>query len=249
MIQLQNIECLFRKGSDSEVTALKSVNATIFSGDYITIVGANGSGKSTLLNVLAGNIFPTSGKVILEGKDITHLPAYRRAPYIARVFQDPLKGTVPDLSILENFRLAALRSGRKKLRWGITSDFRNVVQRELSRLNLGLENHSNRLMGSLSGGQRQALTLLMAVMSPCKLLLMDEPTSALDPRTSEMVMRIADSLIKQHDLTAIQITHRMKDAVNFGNRLLMMKDGKITRDIQSEEKKKILPAELLEWFS
>lgn len=248
MIQLQNIDCLFRKGSDTEVAALKSLNATIFTGDYITIVGANGSGKSTLMNILAGNIFPTSGKVILEGKDITHLPSYKRAPYIARVFQDPLKGTVPDLSILENFRLAALRSERKKLRLGITSDFKKTVQLQLSRLNLGLEDHSDRIMGSLSGGQRQALTLLMAVMSPCKILLMDEPTSALDPRTSEMVMRIADNLIRQHELTAIHITHRMKDAVNFGNRLWMMKEGKVTRDIQYEEKKKILPAELIDWF-
>jgi putative ABC transport system ATP-binding protein len=167
---------------------------------------------------------------------------------IARVFQDPLQGTAGELTILENFRLAALRSGSRNLTFGTNKAFRQIVQEEISRLNLGLENNTERLMGSLSGGQRQALTLLMAVMSPCQLLLMDEPASALDPKTAKMVMQIADELIRKYNLTAIQITHQMKDAAEYGNRLLMMEDGKITKDLNGELKNKITTKELLEWF-
>jgi putative ABC transport system ATP-binding protein len=248
MIQLQNINCTFNAGTALEVQALKNITLEIKQGEYVMVVGANGSGKSTLLNLISGTAKPDSGRILLSNKDITGLPDFRRSPMIARVFQDPLQGTAGELTILENFRLAALRSGSRNLTFGTNKAFRQIVQEEISRLNLGLENNTERLMGSLSGGQRQALTLLMAVMSPCQLLLMDEPASALDPKTAKMVMQIADELIRKYNLTAIQITHQMKDAAEYGNRLLMMEDGKITKDLNGELKNKITTKELLEWF-
>lgn len=248
MMRLENISCTFNAGTALEVKAVQSLDLQISNGEYIMVVGSNGSGKSTLLNLLSGTLFPSSGKIMLEQKDISHMRDFRRSRWIARISQDPFQGTAPDLSILDSFRLASLRDGYKKLKIGTTLKFREMVRNEISRLQLGLENNPDRLMGSLSGGQRQALTLLMAVMSPCRLLLMDEPTSALDPRTAEMVMRIADELIKQHNLTALHVTHRMKDAANYGNRLLMMKEGRIVRDISGEEKNKITPVEIVEWF-
>jgi putative ABC transport system ATP-binding protein len=248
MIQLQNIHCTFNAGTPLEVRALKNISIDIHQGEYVMVVGSNGSGKSTLLNLLSGTATPNSGKILLKSKDITGLPDYKRSPMIARVFQDPLQGSSGELTILENFRLAALRTGRRNLTFGTNAAFRKIVQQEISRLNLGLENNPERLMGSLSGGQRQALTLLMAVMSPCELLLMDEPASALDPKTARMLMQIADDLIRQHQITTIHITHQMKDAAEYGNRLLMMEDGQIIKDFSGELKNKITTKELFEWF-
>jgi putative ABC transport system ATP-binding protein len=248
MIQLQNIHCTFNAGTPLEVRALKNISIDIHQGEYVMVVGSNGSGKSTLLNLLSGTATPNSGKILLNSKDITGLPDYKRSPMIARVFQDPLQGSSGELTILENFRLAALRTGRRNLTFGTNAAFRKTVQQEISRLNLGLENNPERLMGSLSGGQRQALTLLMAVMSPCELLLMDEPASALDPKTARMLMHIADDLIRQHQITTIHITHQMKDAAEYGNRLLMMEDGQIIKDFSGELKNKITTKELFEWF-
>ena len=248
MIRLEDINCTFNPGTPLEVKAIHSLNLHLNSGEYVMLVGSNGSGKSTLLNLLSGTTFPTGGKIFFDKTNITRLSDFRKSRWIARVWQDPFQGTAADLSILDNFRLAALRDGYKKLQIGTTNLFRELVRNAISRLQLGLENNPDRIMGSLSGGQRQALTLLMAVMSPCKLLLMDEPTSALDPKTAEMVMRIADDLIRQHNLTTLHVTHRMKDASKYGTRLLMMKEGKLVRDLQGEEKKNMTPAMLFEWF-
>jgi putative tryptophan/tyrosine transport system ATP-binding protein len=249
MIRLEKVSCIYRRGTSLELTALKETSVTVNPGEYIMVVGSNGSGKSTLLNLLSGHVRAASGKIFIDKKDISELPEFKRSMLFAHVFQNPLSGTAPGLSIVENFRLAALRTGRRKLIVGNNKTFRKVVQHEISRLQLGLESNPDRLMGSLSGGQRQALTLLMAVMSPCKVLLLDEPSAALDPRTSEMVMRIADDLIKQHQLTAIHITHNMKDAARYGNRLWMMEEGRITRDIGGTEKENLTAPELFSWFS
>lgn len=248
MIRLEKISCTFNKGTILEVSALRETSLQISVGEYVMIVGSNGSGKSTLLNLLAGSTTPTTGKILLDTADVTLWPDFKRSKLIARVFQNPLSGTAGELSILENFRLAALRTGNRFLTNGLTSKFREKVKSEISRLHLGLEDTFDRKMGSLSGGQRQALTLLMAVMSPCKILLLDEPTAALDPRTSEMVMRIADEIIREHQLTAVHITHQMKDATKYGDRLLMMKEGDVEKNISGEEKKALQPASLYEWF-
>lgn len=249
MMQIEQISCTFHKGTPLEVQALKPVTLTIPKGENVIIIGTNGSGKSTLLNLIAGTISADAGKIMLDETNLTTLPDYRRSRLIARVFQDPLKGTAADLTILENFRLAALRTGTRGLSIGTTPSFRELVKEEVSQLQLGLENNLDRKMGTLSGGQRQALTLLMAVMSPCQLLLMDEPTSALDPRTAAMVMEMADQLIKQHALTTIHITHQLKDAIKYGNRLIMMKEGNVAKDISAAEKQQLSSAQLYAWFA
>jgi putative ABC transport system ATP-binding protein len=249
MIRIEQLSCTFHKETPLEVQALKPVTLNIPKGENVIIIGTNGSGKSTLLNLIAGTIKADTGKIMLEETNLTALPDYRRSKLIARVFQDPLKGTAADLSILENFRLAALRTGTRGLSIGTTASFRELVKEEVSRLQLGLENNLDRKMGTLSGGQRQALTLLMAVMSPCQLLLMDEPTSALDPRTAAMVMEIAEQLIKQHQLTTIHITHQLKDALHYGNRLIMMREGSVAKDISAAEKQQLSTGQLYDWFA
>ena len=249
MITLEKLSCTYRRGTSLEVTALKETTLSVNEGEYIIVVGSNGSGKSTLLNLLNGSARATTGRILIDKKDVTEIPEFRRSRLFARVFQNPLSGTAAGLSILENFRLAALRTGQRNLVIGNNKTFRKLVQHEVSRLQLGLENNPDRLMGSLSGGQRQALTLLMAVMSPCKILLLDEPAAALDPRTSEMVMRIADDLIRQHRLTAIHITHNMKDAAKYGSRLWLMEEGRISKDLNTDEKQNLTVAQLFDWFS
>jgi putative ABC transport system ATP-binding protein len=213
------------------------------------IVGANGSGKSTLLNLVAGSIRPTSGDVVLDGQTVTRLADYERSRWIARVFQNPLSGTAPDLSILDNFRLASLRTQRKGFGIGTTATFKKQVQEKVATLGMELENKLEQPMGTLSGGQRQALTLLMSVMDECRILLLDEPTAALDPRSANLVMEAANQLINNFKLTAILITHNLKDAHTYGNRLIQMGEGRILRDFATVNKLELTQNKIFEWFS
>lgn len=248
MIKLQDVHKTHENGRSNETVALKGINLEISAGEFVVVVGANGSGKSTLLNTIAGSVLPTSGVVFIDQQDVTRLPAFRRSRWVARVFQNPLSGTAPDLSILDNFRLAALRTTKKQLIVGINTDFKQKVRDSISRLGMGLEDKIDQPMGTLSGGQRQALTLLMAVMDDLNILLLDEPTAALDPRSAEIVMKTADSLIKDYKLTAVLITHNLKEAFHYGNRLILMNDGEISKDLTGTTKSSITQNILYEWF-
>ncbi len=249
MIKLEQINKKFHKGLPNESVAIREVSLEIEQGEYAIIVGANGSGKSTLLNLIAGNIFPDNGKIFIDNTDVTSYKDYQRSKFISRVFQNPLQGTAPDLSVLDNFRLAALRTQRKKLISGINKKFEQLVKEQISVLKLGLENKLHQMMGTLSGGQRQALTLVMGTMANCKLMLLDEPAAALDPRSAALVMEKANDIILMNNLTAILVTHNMKDALNYGNRLIQMKEGVVVKDLNNEQKKNILQEELFNWFN
>jgi putative ABC transport system ATP-binding protein len=249
MIKLENISRTFNRGKANEVKAIENLTLTIAAQDYLVILGANGSGKSTLLNLIAGSILPGSGTVKVDDHDVTHLHDYQRSRWVARVFQNPLSGTAPDLNILDNFRLAALRTQAKGLKIGTSNAFRQQVQDKIALLGMGLENKLMQAMGTLSGGQRQALTLLMSVMDDCKILLLDEPTAALDPRSAGLVMETASKLIAEFKLTAILITHNLKDAHTQGNRLIHMGEGRILKDYSKEKKLNLTQNNLFEWFS
>jgi putative ABC transport system ATP-binding protein len=248
MISLENISKTFNRGEVNEVTALRNINLHIDKGEYVVIIGANGSGKTTLLNILAGAEKASSGKVIINDKDVTNLAEFKRSKWIARVFQNPFTGTASDLSILDNFRLAALRTQQKKLTIGINDNFRKKVQIMIAKLNMGLENKIDVLMGSLSGGQRQALTLLMSVMDEANILLLDEPTAALDPKSSALILELADQLIKEFRLTALCITHNLKDAQQYGTRIIQFHEGVLSRDIHAEQKSGVLLQDMYRWF-
>lgn len=248
MIELINLSNVFNSGKQNEVQALTDINLSISDGQFVVVVGSNGSGKSTLLNVVAGSITPSRGSIRINGKDVTSLPDYKRSPSIARVFQNPLSGTAPDLSIIDNFRLAALRTRSKSLRIGLTLKFRNRVSDRLARLGMGLEHKLDQPMGSLSGGQRQALTLLMGVMDDLDILLLDEPTAALDPKSAGIVMNIAHELICEFNLTTMLITHNLKDAYTYGDRVLHMAEGRVVRDIMGSDKKLLSTQDMFEWF-
>jgi putative ABC transport system ATP-binding protein len=249
MIKISEVYKTYNQGQVSEVKALNGINLDIAEGDYTVIVGSNGSGKSTLLNIIAGSVLSTSGIIMLDNEDITRLPDHQRSKWLARVFQNPLSGTASGLSIIDNFRLAAIRTQPKGLKIGISDQFAKQVRDKIATLGLGLEDKINQQMGTLSGGQRQALTLLMSVMDSCKVILLDEPTAALDPRSSNVVMQTADSIIKEFNLTAILITHNLKDAYTYGNRLIQMGEGQIIRDLNTAEKKILQQNHLFEWFS
>lgn len=248
MISISNLNKTFNKGQANEVRALHDIDLEISAEQFAVIVGSNGSGKSTLLNCIAGSILPTSGNIFIDETAVTFLPDYKRSHWIARVFQNPLSGTAPDLSILDNFRLASLRTSSKKLITGINSSFKKEVQNKISSLGMGLENKITQPMGTLSGGQRQALTLLMSIMDDCKVLLLDEPTAALDPRSAATVMETADKLINEYSLTAVLITHNMKEAFQYGSRIIQMSEGRIIRDLNREQKSALLHTEIYEWF-
>jgi putative tryptophan/tyrosine transport system ATP-binding protein len=248
MISLQQISKVFNKGTVTEVIALNDISLQVHQGEFLVIVGANGSGKTTLLNVMEGSQMPTTGNIEINGQDVTLLPEYKRSRWVARVFQNPHNGTAPDLTILDNFRLAALRTQRKNLTIGINEAFKKKVQEKISGLGMGLENKISRPMGSLSGGQRQALTLLMCVMDHTEILLLDEPTAALDPRSALVVMKLADKLNKELGITTVLITHNLKDALVYGNRLIHMQEGKIARDLNAENKSGLLTGEIYQWF-
>jgi putative ABC transport system ATP-binding protein len=249
MIKIGEVYKTYNPGQISEVKALNGINLEIAEGDYTVIVGSNGSGKSTLLNIIAGSVLPTSGTIMLDNEDITKLPDHQRSKWLARVFQNPLSGTASGLSIIDNFRLAAIRTQPKGLKIGISDQFAKQVKDKIATLGLGLEDKINQQMGTLSGGQRQALTLLMSVMDSCKVILLDEPTAALDPRSANIVMQTTERIIKEFNLTAILITHNLKDAYTYGNRLIQMGEGQIMRDLNTTEKETLQQNHLFEWFS
>ena len=249
MILIKNISKIYNKGNEDEVSALKDVSIEIPQGEFVVIIGTNGSGKSTMLNLLLGTQTPTQGNIVVNNNDITTLPEYKRSKWISMVFQNPAHGTAPELSILENFRLASLRARKKKLSIGINDDFRKTVEEKVASLGMGLEKKLEQPMGSLSGGQRQALTLLMGVMDKTDILLMDEPTAALDPKSSQVVMQLADKINKELGITIVLVTHSMKDALQYGNRLLMFHGGTILRDLNGMDKSQLQLSNLQEWFS
>lgn len=248
MIELKHISKSFHEGKLNEVCALNDINLTISPAEFVILVGSNGSGKSTLLNLIAGNVFPNKGLIEIDGVDVTKLPEYKRSKWVARVFQNPLQGTASDLSIIENFRLAALRTFPKNLQIGLNAAFTKAVADKIATLGLGLENKLNQPMGTLSGGQRQALSLLMTVMADIKVLLLDEPTAALDPKSAEIVLTTADTLINEYQITAVMVTHNLKDAHHYGSRVLQMVEGEVFKDIDKKEKYNLTDAEMYKWF-
>ena len=249
MIAVNHIHKVFNPGEPTQVTALDDVSLSLDTAAFTVLIGSNGSGKTTLLNIVAGALSPSSGAVRFGDRDVTRLPEHRRSPWVARVFQNPLNGTAPELSILDNFRLASLRTSGRGLRIGVTEVFRRTVRDRISTLGMHLEDKVDQPMGTLSGGQRQALTLLMSVMAPTEILLLDEPTAALDPRSAELIMRTADQIARQYRLTTLLVTHNLRDAQAYGDRLIQMAEGRVVRDLQGQEKAKLSLMDLAEWFS
>lgn len=249
MLKIENIYKTFNIGTINEKHALNGISLHLAPGDFVTVIGGNGAGKSTMLNAIAG-VWPIDkGSIIINGKNVTGLPEYKRAKYLGRVFQDPMLGTAAQMEIQENLALAMRRGQRRTLRWGITHAEREKYHDLLKTLDLGLEDRLTTKVGLLSGGQRQALTLLMATLTRPDLLLLDEHTAALDPKTAAKVLEISDRIIAENNLTALMVTHNMRDAIAHGNRLVMLKDGKIILDIAGEEKQRLTVEELLAKFA
>ena len=249
MLEIKEIWKTFNAGTVNEKQALRGVSLTLNDGDFCTVIGGNGAGKSTMLNAVAGTFPVDAGTISIGGTDVTHLPEFKRAKFIGRVFQDPMMGTAPTMQIDENLTLAARRGQSRGLKWGITKAEKEQYQEMLRKLDLGLEDRLTSKVGLLSGGQRQALTLLMASLQKPKLLLLDEHTAALDPKTAAKVLELSDRIVEENHLTTMMVTHNMKDAIAHGNRLIMMYDGRIVIDVSGEEKKKLTVPQLLELFS
>ena len=248
MLELKNIYKTFNAGTVNEKMALRGLNLTLEDGDFVTVIGGNGAGKSTMLNAIAG-VWPVDqGQILIGDADVTKLPEYKRAKYLGRVFQDPMTGTAETMEIQENLALALRRGDSRTLKAGITKKEHAKYREMLATLGLGLEDRMTSKVGLLSGGQRQALTLLMATLKKPKLLLLDEHTAALDPKTAAKVLQTTDMIVNRDNLTTLMITHNMKDAIAHGNRLIMMMDGNIILDIRGEEKKKLTVADLLHKF-
>lgn len=248
MLDITNVQKTFNPGTINEKKALNGINLHLDEGDFVTVIGGNGAGKSTMLNMVAG-VYPVDcGSIVIDGVDVTRLPEYKRAKYLGRVFQDPMTGTAADMQIEENLALAARRGQRRTLRVGITAKERKEYKELLKILDLGLENRMTAKVGLLSGGQRQALTLLMATLKKPKLLLLDEHTAALDPKTAKKVLDITEEVVAKNNLTTIMITHNMADAIRVGNRLIMMHEGQVIVDVKGEEKKNLTIAQLLQLF-
>ena len=248
MIVLEHISKVFNKGKINEIVSLNDVSLEIGKGEFLVMIGANGSGKTTLLNIIGGAVKPATGKLLINGEEVTDWPEHKMSRKVARVFQNPYSGTASELSLLDNFRLAALRTGSRKLRIGVDGIFRQKVRDTIATLGMGLENRIHLPMGSLSGGQRQALTLLMSTMDQVDILLLDEPTAALDPKSAAVVLALTDQIIREHGLTALFITHNLKDALQYGDRLIQLQEGVIIRDLKAAEKKKILLPDVYDWF-
>lgn len=249
MLEVREIYKTFNAGTVNEKRAINGVSLTLADGDFVTVIGGNGAGKSTLLNLVAGVYGVDGGSILIDGNDVTRLPEYRRAQYIGRVFQDPMMGTAASMQIEENLALAARRGQTRTLRAGITKAEREQYRELLKILDLGLEDRLTSKVGLLSGGQRQALTLLMATLKKPRLLLLDEHTAALDPKTAAKVLDTTEKIVQRDQLTTLMITHNMRDAIAHGNRLVMMYDGRIVIDISGEEKKKLTVEQLLALFS
>ena len=249
MLRIENIYKTFNPGTINEKVALGGLSLTLNDGDFVTVIGGNGAGKSTMLNAVSGVWELDSGHIYIDDVDVTHMPEYKRARFVGRVFQDPMMGTAADMEIQENLALALRRGKKRGLRWGISKAERERFREELKILGLGLEDRMTNKVGLLSGGQRQALTLLMATIQKPKILLLDEHTAALDPKTARNVLELSDELIRTNHLTTIMITHNMNDAIKYGNRLVMMNNGKIIFDVSGEEKQKLTIEQLLAMFS
>ena len=249
MLDLINLRKTFNAKTVNEKVALDGVNLHLEDGDFVTMIGGNGAGKSTTLNAIAG-VWPVDeGQILIDGTDVTSLSEHRRAPFLGRVFQDPMTGTAATMQIVENLALAARRGEKRTLRSGITRAERDAYREKLKMLGLGLEDRMTTKVGLLSGGQRQALTLLMATLKKPKLLLLDEHTAALDPRTAEKVLQLSSQIIEENHLMTMMVTHNMRDAIAYGNRLIMMHEGRIILDIRGEEKKNLTVEMLLEQFA
>jgi len=249
MLKLENIRKVFNAGTVNEKVALNGLNLHLKEGEFVTVIGGNGAGKSTMLNAVAGVFGVDEGKITIDGIDVTHLPEYKRAAYIGRVFQDPMMGTAATMQIEENMALADRRGLPRTLRIGITNADREFYREQLKILDLGLEDRMTSKVGLLSGGQRQALTLLMATLQRPKLLLLDEHTAALDPKTAAKVLDATQRIVEKNQLTTMMITHNMRDAITYGNRLIMMYDGHVVVDVSGEEKKNLTVEQLLNLFS
>ena len=250
MLNLENISLTFNPGTVNEKKALEGLSLHLNKGDFVTILGSNGAGKSTLFNTIAGTYLPDTGKITLDGRDITKLPDYKRSKDIGRLFQDPLKGTAPNMTIEENLALAYLRASKNTVPLSrISKADREFFQEKLSLLKMGLEDRMKQPVGLLSGGQRQALTLLMATLRKPRLLLLDEHTAALDPKTAAKVLEATEKIVRKDNLTTMMITHNMRDAIAYGNRLVMMHAGRIVVDVSGEEKKHLTVEQLLSLFS
>lgn len=245
MLKINNIKKTFNPGTANEVRALQGVNIEIEEGSFVCVLGTNGSGKSTILNAVAGTFFVDEGSVILDGEDITKLTEHKRAKYIGRVFQNPFSGTAPNMSIQENLALALKRGKKRGIGWGLPNNLINDFKKIVKPLNMGLEDRLENPIGKLSGGQRQALTLLMSTAIKPRLLLLDEHTAALDPKTASKVIELTEQLIKKDNLTTMMVTHSMQQAVNLGDRIIMMHQGKVAYDFKGEDKKRLKVNDLL----
>lgn len=248
MLEVKHVSKTFNPGTITERKALKDINLTLNDGDFVTVIGGNGAGKSTLLNLIAGVYECDSGSIILDGEDITRQKEHVRAKYLGRVFQDPMRGTASSMEIQENLALARRRGKKRGLKWGIQNDEKQEYLQKLALLELGLEERMSAKVGLLSGGQRQALTLLMATLQKPKLLLLDEHTAALDPKTAHKVLELTEQFVQKDRLTTFMVTHNMKNAIRYGNRLIMMLDGKIVYEASGDEKKNLKVQDLLEKF-
>lgn len=248
MLKISGVSKTFNAGTINEKRALNGIDLHLKPGDFVTIIGGNGAGKSTMLNMIAGVYSCDTGSIVLADEDITAQPEYKRAKLLGRVFQDPMRGTAADMEIEENLAMAYRRGKRRGLGWGITKKEKELYVEKLKMLDLGLEKRMTSKVGLLSGGQRQALTLLMATLQKPQLLLLDEHTAALDPKTAHKVLSITEQIINEQNLTALMVTHNMKDAIRLGNRLIMMHEGRIIYDVEGEEKKKLQVSDLLKKF-
>ena len=248
MLEIKNVHKTFNKGTINEKKALNGVDLKLQPGDFVTVIGGNGAGKSTMLNMIAG-VYPIDqGTILLDGKDISDLPEYKRAYMVGRVFQDPMMGTAAGMEIQENMAMAYRRGKRRGLSWGITKKEKKMFKEKLATLDLGLEERMTSKVGLLSGGQRQALTLLMATLKKPSLLLLDEHTAALDPKTAKKVLDLTEKIVAKDNLTTLMVTHNMKDAINIGNRLIMMNEGRVIYDVSGQEKKNLKVPDLLKKF-
>lgn len=248
ILQLNNIQKTFYAGTVNENYVLKNLSLELEDGDYVTVIGGNGAGKSTMLNIISGALTPDSGSVVIDGEDVTKLKEHQRAKYLGRVFQDPMMGTAANMSISENLALAYRRGKARGLKWGLPKSEEKQFVELLSMLDLGLEGRLSTKIGLLSGGQRQAITLLMATIQRPKILLLDEHTAALDPKTAAKVLEITDKIVNQNKLTTVMITHNMRDAIRHGNRLVMLDSGRVILDIKGEEKQNLTVDQLLKKF-
>jgi len=248
MIRLERVKKTFSKGTIDEKVAINGISLHVRKGDFITVIGSNGAGKSTFLNLTSGTFRPDEGDIFIDGSKVTHLPEHRRAKYLGRIFQDPMMGTAASMTIEENLAMADLRGKRRGLRWGVTKSLREHYRHILSVLELGLETRLKDTVSLLSGGQRQSLTLLMVTLTLPKLLLLDEHTAALDPKTAQRVIGLTKKIVEKNNLTTIMVTHNMLQAIKYGNRMIMLHEGKIQFDIEGEEKTALTVEEVVRRF-